>query len=63
MTSDTKKRPVDAEKKATFPQPTVSQLEEALEERTRSDRRENADASTDVIYERRVKDRRDTEST
>ena len=45
--------------KSSFPAPTVSQLEEALEERTKPDRRET-DNSSGVELDRRVGERRAT---
>jgi len=49
----------DSKIKTEFPAPTVSQLEEALEERTKSDRRVNQ-SSTDIEADRRVADRRNS---
>ena len=48
--------------KSSFPTPTVTQLEEALEERTKSDRREE-DTAVGADSDRRVADRRSTTTT
>ena len=57
MNSAPKNDQPDADEKVILPTPTVSQLEEALEERTGSDRRDS-DAVSEVETERRVSNRR-----
>jgi len=59
MNSESKKNQSDTDEKVISPTPTVSQLEEALEERTQSDRRDS-NSTADVETERRVANRRNS---
>jgi len=58
MISETTQQPTLLDLLNAFPSPTVSQLEEALEERVLKDRRVSTDDSRKPLIERRVADRR-----
>ncbi len=62
MSAKVKRAKSDQVEIQVLPTPTVSQLEEALEERVVPDRRVNSEPAPSKGEDRRVRDRRETES-